>query len=173
VAGERGRLRRREGDVVSIPLGDGMRGYARVLAGQTLVAFYDLAQREDEDVDVDQIAQAEEAFRICVDDMPFRGRWTRVGSIPLTDAERDAVQRFFKQDPLTGELTIYWERPATGEWGEMPATLADIAGLECAAVWSAEHAEERLLDHLAGRPSRWVDDLKPRPNNPAEGDQIG
>lgn len=74
--------------------------------------------------------------------------------IPLSQQEQSIVYRSFQQDPMSGALSIYWEKP-DGSWGEDPATRAQCAGLERTAVWDPEHLEDRLRDHRAGRPNRW------------------
>jgi hypothetical protein len=88
-----------------------------------------------------------------------RGRWQVIGSVPLSQEERSVPIRFFKQDALTGDLTIYWEGPEPGEVHEVPATREECMGLERAAVWEPEHVEDRLRDHFAGRPNKWLESL--------------
>jgi hypothetical protein len=36
------------------------------------------------------------------------------------------------------------------------ATREETEGLEPAAVWEPEHIADRLEDHYAGRPNRWL-----------------
>jgi len=90
------------------------------------------------------------------------GRWPVIGAVPLSDDERRRPERFFKQDPLNSNLTIYWEDPESGEPHEIPALLEEAENLECAAVWDPEHVEDRLRDHFAGRPNKWVESLRPQ-----------
>jgi hypothetical protein len=65
---------------------------------------------------------------------------------------------FFKEDPISHALSRY--RGGGGD--EVPASAEQCEGLECAAVWEAEHVVERLSDHFAGRPNAWVESMKPR-----------
>src|SRR4029453_2502248 len=91
------RLRRREGDVVEVPLGDSTIAFGRVLVGRTVVEFYDLRVAQGQELDPESIACSPVLFRIMVADSPFRGRWKHIGQVPLTQDERLAVFEFFKQ----------------------------------------------------------------------------
>jgi hypothetical protein len=87
------------------------------------------------------------------------GIWEVVGRVPLSEDLKE-IPRFFKQDMMNGAISIYQEIPELAPYYEIPATLAEIEGLECAAVWDPEHVEDRLRDHFAGRPNIWVESLK-------------
>lgn len=39
-------------------------------------------------------------------------------------------------------------------------SAAECEGLECAAVWSPEHVEDRLRSHYAGVPCEWALSLR-------------
>ena len=118
--------------------------------------FYDRQGTDGEDVGVTDLEATPVAFRVSVMDSAFKPRsaWRSIGKLPLRDGE-STNSRFAKQDALTGALSIYWEDLAAGTWHEEPATLDECAGLEVAAVWSAEHVEDRLRDHFAGKPDKW------------------
>ena len=151
----RKRQRRRLGDVVQISLGDGRVGFGRVLESP-LVAFYDLCSSEVPPLDV--IVASPIAFKVWVMNYAIKdGDWPVIGNMPLAD---DLLERprFYKQDPISKELSIY-----LGAGKEIPATMDEIEGLECAAVWEPEHAVDRLLDHLAGRENKWVESMRPTP----------
>ncbi|HEY0158466.1 MAG TPA: hypothetical protein VGF28_14380 [Thermoanaerobaculia bacterium] len=83
------------------------------------------------------------------------GRWKVLGHVPL-DEPLQREPAFFKQDPLSGELTLY--RSGT----EYPASAEECQELERAAVWDPEHVEDRLRDHFDGRSNRWVESLRAR-----------
>jgi hypothetical protein len=142
-------VRRRSGQVLQIPLGDGASAFGRVLTNP-LIGFYDL--RSETVPPIEQIIAAPILFKLWV--MRYtvaKGRWHVLGHVPLSH-DLLVEPLFFKKDALTGALTIYRDR--TGE--EVPATLEECEGLECAAVWDPEHLEDRLRDHHAGRPCRWL-----------------
>jgi hypothetical protein len=139
--------------VVEIPLGEGRRGFGRDLGLE--VEFYDRQETGREALDVSELEATPVAFRVCVMDSAFKpsSSWRSIGKLPLREGETPN-SRFAKQDPLTGALSIYWDGH------EEPATLEDCAGLEIAAVWSANHIEDRLRDHFAGKTSKWVTSME-------------
>ena len=53
---------------------------------------------------------------------------------------------------------------------EIPATWEEIQGLENVMVWSSSHLEDRLRDHFAGRPCKWVQG--PKPPVPSKGSVV-
>lgn len=149
-----------EGAVIEVPLGGGRRAFGRLLY-EPVVEFYDLEVRDSEPIDVETICDSPVAFTIYVmNSAVTTGRWPRVGKKALTDAERATVARFCKRDALTGELTIYWEDPLSEEVHEIAASREDCEALDPAAVWSAQHVEDRLRDHFDGRPNKWVESLR-------------
>lgn len=148
----RRKSRRRIGDIVKILLPDNFYCFGRVLQ-EPLVAFYDLHVREIPDIDV--IISSPILFKVWVMNSAITtGRWVIVGNRDVDD--RTATEpEFFKQDTISKKYSRYFNNMET------PATKAECIGLECAAVWDAEHVEERLVDHYAGRPNKWVESLKP------------
>ena len=152
---------RQPGRVVRIPLGDGMVGWGRQLRN-VRVEFYERfdAETDAEQVDPREVARCEVAFTVAVMDRAFRrnGGWTLLDVVPLSEKEESETYRSVKQNPVSGAVTIYWEKP-DGSSGEDIATRAACAGLERSAVWDPEHIEDRLRDHRAGRPNKWVDSL--------------
>ncbi len=147
--------RRVIGDVVQIDLGAGRFSFGRVLE-EPLVAFYDL---ESSHIPSPQeIVQLPIVFRIWVMNFAItEGDWGVVGNVALTD---DLLEppRFFKRDSISGKLSI----TRTGGGDEVAATQKECEGLECAAVWEPEHVVDRLRDHFAGRPNKWVESMKPQ-----------
>ena len=148
------KIKRTEGNVFAIPLGDRSFAFCRMLRSP-LAEFFDL--RSSTILPLDRIVTAPVLFKIWVMKYAFTGKvWQLVGNVPLALEDLEAVW-FFKQDP-TGELFL------TRDGGEeIPATLQECVGLERAAAWDPEHVEERLRDHFAGRPNRWVESMKPKP----------
>ena len=145
-------FRRRPGDVVLIPLRDCHYGFGRVLE-RAIMAFHDL--RLNEVPEIDLIVSAPVLFRIRVMETAIAsGSWIVLGNRPLEPAFL-AAPRFFTQDILTGECRIHH---CGIEW---PASLSEIEGLECAAMWEPHHVEERLRDHFAGIPNATCEALKP------------
>ena len=153
------RIRRREGDILKVDLGDGRHSYAQV-SGDPLVVFFDGAFADD--VLLDQVPQLPVLFRIWVpDDSIKKGLWPVVGNQPLSD-ENAAERFFYKQDDLTGALSLYHSSFAATGW-ERPASATECEGLECDAVSDPEHVEDRLTDHYDGRENQWVKSLRINP----------
>lgn len=154
---------REPGSVLRIPLGHGRFGYGRLLKGP-LVEFFDLQSIGRSRVpDVEEIIRSPGLFRINVMNLAVN-RWKLLGVVPLSDEERGEVYRFFKQDSISGALSIYWSGPEEASYGEIRATLEGIQDLERLSVWSDHHVKDRLRDHFDGRPCVWG---RP-PQDPAE-----
>lgn len=153
------------GSVVLIDLGDGSAAVARALQ-RPLFEFFDLTVPSDTPPQPEQVAGAPVLFRVDVmDSAVTSGRWRVVGQVPLTDEEEHRREWFFKQDGLTGQLSLYAEDPVTKEVFVRPADPAECVPLERAAVWSATHVEDRLRDHRAGRGNKWAESMRPHLGN--------
>lgn len=152
-------MRIKAGMVVAIDLGDGLVAYGRVV-DPPLFEFFDRFESSDSATpNVELNDGSPVLFRIWVMDSALKsGRWKVIGTSPIRERPHEY---FFKKDTLTGRLTRYWEDRSTGEYFEVPASLEECSKLERAAVWDASHVEDRLRDHVYGRPNRWVDSLRP------------
>ncbi len=148
------RQKRTPGSIVKIDLGDGYHSYARIL--EAGLAFYDIRTKEDI-TDMKRIIQKPILFITEVYNHAItKGRWPKVGKVPLEDTLKKVPLKFI-QDPIKPEeISIY--DPNTGNI--RPATREECEGLERAAVWEPEHIEDRLRDHYAGVPNKWVESLK-------------
>ncbi len=141
----------KEGDVVAIEMQDHRYAFGRVLKNP-LMAFYDFAS--DEIIEMSKVILHPVAFKIWVMNSALTSkRWKVIGNILLDDSLR-APAVFFKQDAINKSLYIY------SEGSKRPASLEECKMLEAAAIWSAEHVEDRLFDHFHGQPNRWVNSLK-------------
>ncbi len=148
------RQQRTPGAILKIDLGDGYHSYARIL-GKANYAFYDLKTKVDIK-DMSEIVSKPILFIVSVyDDVITRGRWLKVGKLPLEESLQSLPFKFI-QDLYTGELEQY--NSNTGEI--KPATKAECEGLERAAVWEADHVESRLRDFYSKKPNLWVEQLK-------------
>lgn len=155
------RKSRAPGRVVRIDLGDGHCAYGRQLLGPT-VEFYLRQGVVGETVDLLDLVESQVAFTVWVMDYAFKrnGAWDLLDVVELTDEEEKRVHRWAKKDRISGALSIYWSDRWSGTRGEEPASREDLEGLEVAAVWDPEHIEDRLRDHFAGRPNKWVELLR-------------
>ncbi|MBZ4417073.1 immunity 26/phosphotriesterase HocA family protein [Myxococcus sp. RHSTA-1-4] len=149
------RVRRRVGDIVAIPLSEGRLAFAWVLP-EPLMAFFDFRAREPAPP-VEEIAGKPIAFSLWVmNHAVTSGLWPVLGRVTVPE-ELLRPPAFFKQDPLSGALSI------THDGGdERPASREECLHLERAAVWEPGHVVDRLEDHFAGRPNKWVESLRVR-----------
>ncbi len=96
-------------------------------------------------------------FRLWVHKTAYNsGRWEKIENSVVPPELGSEIPRF-KQDPINGTLSIY----QNGK--ERPATEEECQELERAAVWEANHVEERIADHLQGKENKWVKSLVLKP----------
>jgi hypothetical protein len=149
------RQRRVIGGVLKVPLGGGWHAYAWTLP-EVDFALFDL--RTDAEMPVTEVVIHPVAFRVGVNGSVYLdGRWPRIGKV-APPPEVLAPVATFTQDAISGRFSLYLA-------GDIrPATRAECAGLERCAVWAPEHVEDRLRDHFAGRPCKWVESLAIAPD---------
>lgn len=149
------RQQRTIGAVVRIDLGNGYYCFARILEHSTF-AFYDYLSKEKE-TEISLIISKPILFILAVyNDIITHGRWEKIGKYEL-EKELLTLPLEFIQDPINlSKFSLY--NPNTGEM--IDAKKEDCYGLECAAVWDAEHVEDRIRDHYAGKPNIWLEQLK-------------
>ncbi len=141
----------KEGDFFSIVLENGQHAYGRVL-GSPALAFYDGIGPVV--TNVQELIGRPVLFRIWAMKDCFKClNWQLLGNQPLEEHLRERLI-FFKKDSISGELSLYYSWPGKSE--EKKATRQQCVGLECAAVWSACHVEQRLLDHYHEVPNKSV-----------------
>ncbi|WBY08217.1 Imm26 family immunity protein [Sphingomonas sp. 7/4-4] len=153
------RVKRKEGQVLKIKLQNGMFSLGISLK-EPIISFFDRVYRED---DLPQsVNNIPIAFSIMVMNSAITsGRWEVIYSSEIPD-QLKSIPKFCKKDQVTGELSIYHEIVELAPHYERPASLEECKELEVAAVWEAEHVEDRLLDHFLGKPNIWVDQLRIR-----------
>lgn len=152
-------IRRRPGQIVRVELGQGTCSYARVL-NEPLVAFYDLLFGASQKTSLEEVISSPVAFTLMVMNHAItRGRWPVIGRVSLSP-ELQVPPAFCKQDAATGRLSVYQEVPELAPHYERLAKAGECSGLEAAAVWEPEHVEDRLRNHFAGEPNKWVEQLK-------------
>jgi Immunity protein 26 len=111
------------------------------------IAVYD--RRSQRQLSDDEIVTGRVLFVVAVFDRAYAGgRWPIVGHVPLEEADIPIPDRFMQDLFQPGECQII------DRFGRSrPARPEECVGLERAAVWEAEHVEERIRDHYAGRPN--------------------
>ena len=148
------RIRPKVGDILKVGLPDGCHAYAHI-AKHDIVVFYDYCGKDE--LPLEDIVKLPIAFRVWVyKDVLTSGRWARVGNI-ISDILSDDPY-FYKQDIVTGALAIYHEEFAETSY-ERPATLSEVKNLERAAVWDANHVEDRLVAFFNNEVCDWVEPI--------------
>ena len=144
-------MKPREGSYFSIKLQDGQYAFGRVLK-HPVCAFYDLSS--DRVIEIQDIAKAPILFKIWVMDSAFKkANWRLMDHQPLEAPLKERVW-CCKYDSISRAYSIYSE----GE--EHVSTRDACRELEPAAVWSADHVEDRLVDHFRGVPNKWYESLR-------------
>ena len=75
--------------------------------------------------------------------------------MPIKQEYQTTPLKFIQDSLNPNNFELY--NPNTGEITK--ATREQCEGLECAAVWEAEHVEDRLRDYFDGKPNTWVEQL--------------
>lgn len=143
------------GSVVQIDLGERLCSFAQVISKAEL-AFFNCFEKSPTALTVEEIVKLPTLFILPVMNLAVKsGRWPVIGKSALR-AEFQLERYYFQQDNITKKISIY--QNSTGE--STPANREQINGLERAAVWDAEHVEDRLRDTKAGRTNISFDSLK-------------
>lgn len=149
------------GSVVAIDLDNGETAFGRSL-NAPLFEFFDCRAGLAETPELSTIVASSVLFRIDVMSYAVTaGRWPVVGVVALSADELSNTEVFFKQDALSGALSLYWEDSTTKQTFSEKTSLEECLMLERAAVWDPDHVEDRIRDHYAGRPNKWVESLRP------------
>ena len=148
------RQQRTVGAIVKIPLKDNEHSYAVVLP-KACFGVFDV--KTNQALDIGEIYSKKILFIVAVYNAAVTsGRWEKIGKVEL-DERFETLPMHFIQDPINPTLFRKYN-PNTGEM--FPATKQDCLGLECAAVWQAEHVEDRIWDYHLGRENKWVQLLR-------------
>lgn len=140
------------GAIVRVPLGC-FHTYAWMLKKYEW-AFLDA--RSTTEMPVAEVAIRPVLFRLWVMRSAYgSGRWLKVGAAAVPEELMRPVGRFM-YDMTSKQFGITVDGGTT----RRPASAAECEPLECAAVWSAEHVEDRLRDHYAGVPNKWLVSLR-------------
>jgi Immunity protein 26 len=150
------RQRRTVGAIVRIEIGDGCYCYAQIL--DKGIAYFDLKTKDTlENKELNKLLDCSVLFFGSVyNDVITRGRWLKVGKLPIRDEFTTLPMKFIHDDLKPGSFELY--DPNTGEI--TPSTYDECKSLECAAVWEGSHVEDRLRDHFNGTTNVWVESLK-------------
>lgn len=137
------------GALVRVDLQDGSHTYGR-LRVEHVISFYDA--RSDDELNPTEVVERPILFSVCVAARAL-SLWPEVAFYELPGSLA-GYESFVKRDRLSGRLSTY----TAGR--ERPVLAGEPETLEVAAVWEPEHIVDRLIDHYAGRPNKWVESLR-------------
>lgn len=142
------------GSIIEIPIEGKYFVYAQIL-GKAGYAFFDFKTIEKLK-DITYLRSAKILFVLGVyDDVITQGLWKKVGKLEVRkDLEVQPMQYIYHKGE-NPEYEIY--NPNTGEIRR--STKEQVKGLECAAVWEANHVEDRIRDHYLGVPCIWMEGM--------------
>jgi hypothetical protein len=143
------------GTVIRTTNADGDTYYGRLLEFPW-AAFYDLRTEQPLD-DLQAIVAAPVAFTVAAHkDLIAKNQWEAIGSVALDGSLQPPAEQ-----AMIDVLDPDHHQIIDAEGNIRDATAAEVAGLEPAAVWDPEHVVDRLDDHFAGRPNRWLQGMLP------------
>jgi len=133
----------RIGALVEVDLGEGSYAYARIVSKSEL-AFYDVLVKGAPSC-YEAIYTQAIAFVIAVMNTAVRSNRWKIVDEKLLERELAQERLYFMQDTLTGQYSVYYS--VTGEI--QPSCKEICVNLERAAVWDAQHVEDRLRKHFS------------------------
>lgn len=142
------------GSIVEIQLEEHLFAYGQIVSRAEVAFFEPVGSRLNAELLAEKPLKL--LFVISVMNKAITsGRWVKVSKCAIHETllqPRD----YFIVDSISGRVYLY--RSDSG--ATRPGTMAEAYELECAAVWSAEHVEDRLRDHSHGSPNVWLDSLR-------------
>lgn len=145
-----------EGSVLEICVDNNFYVYAQILTKGLGYAFFDYPTNHRL-VDLTILQEAKILFIIMVyNNVITQGHWLKVGKLPIRKDLQVLPFKFIQDSHKLNSFELY--NPNTGEITK--TTIEQCVGLEPAAVWAANHVEDRLRDYYLGVPNIWVEQLK-------------
>lgn len=142
-----------KGAILEINIENRYYTYAQILGG-AVYAFFDY-KTEQKLIDFSILENKPILFIVGVyDDVIITGHWLIVHKMDVRDDLKVLPMQFI-QDALNPErFEIY--NPNTGDI--TPAKKNECRGLERAAVWEANHVEDRIRDYYDAVPCIWLEE---------------
>jgi hypothetical protein len=149
-----------EGAILEIHIESEYYVYAQILTKGLGYAFFDFKSKEKL-TDFTILLESNVLFIVMVyNDVVTKGTWVKVGKLPIRNDLLVQPMKFIQDNLNPNDFELY--NPNTGEITK--ATRQECEGLEYAAVWEANHVEDRIRDYYLGVPNVWVNQLKIKPN---------
>lgn len=143
------------GSILEININNQYNVYAQILT-EADYAFFDYKSQNNLS-DFSVLETAPILFIVAVyDDVVTKGHWLKVGKLALRKELKVKPMKFIQDSLNPDQFELY--DPNNGE--TIPATKDQCIGLEPAAVWEANHVEDRIRDHYEGKENVWVNQLK-------------
>ncbi|MUO80748.1 hypothetical protein GOZ78_07290 [Agrobacterium vitis] len=149
------RRKPKAGSILEIKIDENLSFLCQILRNNQIAVY-------NHDVDRDSIVKNnidtdDCIFIVSVMDRSIKSdRWPIIGHSNIP-SRLDRPFFYFIKDIITGAFSIY----NSSNGAISPATYDDIRGLEAAAVWDANHIEDRIRDHSRGVPNKWEISLSP------------
>jgi len=145
-----------EGSILEINIENQYFAYAQILKKGLGYAFFNFKSFEKL-LDISVLNKAKVIFIVMVyNDVITKGIWVKIGKLDIRDELKELPMQFIQDSQNPNNFEIY--NPNTGEISK--ATKEQCLGLECAAVWEANHIEDRIRDYYNSIPNVWVEQLK-------------
>jgi len=144
-----------EGSILEINIENQYFVYAQILKKGLGYAFFDFKSFEKL-IDISILNKAKVIFIVMVyNDVITKGIWVKIGKLDIRDELKELPMQFIQDSQNPSNFEIY--NPNTGEISK--ATKEQCLGLECTAVWEANHVEDRIRDYFNSIPNIWVEQL--------------
>jgi hypothetical protein len=140
------------GSVMAIELETGQYTYG-LIRNYIEVSYFKLIT-EQIIFDLESIVESEVLFSVSTCKTAFK-KWEKIGQVELSSEMKKYMVTFMQSDTNFERCSISNEN---GD--EYKATPEECIGLERDSVWRAEHVEERILDEIAGRTNKYVENQK-------------
>jgi len=148
------RQKRTVGSAFKIPLTDNTHSYGIILEKASVAIF---KIKTNNSLPISEILKEDVLFIVAVYNSAITsGRWEKIGKTP-PDERFTILPLNFIQDSINPEHFEIYD-PNTGQITK--SSRENCLGLECAAVWEAEHVETRILDHFNGKENAWMKQLQ-------------
>ena len=150
------RQRITEGSILEINIENQYFVYAQILKEGLGYAFFDF-QSCERLLDFSILNEAKVLFIVLVyDNVITKGLWVKTGKLAIREELNELPMKFIQDSQNLNNFELY--NPNTGEISK--ATKEQCLELECAAVWEANHVEDRIRDYYNCKPNIWVEQLK-------------
>lgn len=139
------------GSILEINIDNQYYAYAQILDKSEYAIFDYKSEKQLKDLSI--LESKPILFMVGVyDNVVTKGHWLKVGKLEIRESLKVLPMQFIQDALHPNRFEFY--NPNTGE--STPATKEGIKNLERAAVWEANHVEDRIRDYYNGVPCIWL-----------------